>query len=173
MGNRSSLALAFGIGVVAGLRSMTAPAAVSWAATTDRLHLRNSPLAFLASEKAARISAGLALGELAGDKTPWIPSRLKPASLSWRLISGGFCGAALCLSADEDPTLGAALGAAGALLGSFAGYEARHRTTEHGVIPDLPAALLEDAIAIATALAVVSSGDRISASSRLPERDAA
>ena len=40
-------ALAFLIGVVAGLRSMTAPAAVSWGARVGWLHLENTWLAFL------------------------------------------------------------------------------------------------------------------------------
>ena len=38
--------LAFLIGVVAGLRSMTPPAAVSWAARLGWLHLEGTPLAF-------------------------------------------------------------------------------------------------------------------------------
>ncbi|HEY1434389.1 MAG TPA: DUF4126 domain-containing protein, partial [Thermoanaerobaculia bacterium] len=41
------LVLAFLIGVVAGLRVMTAPAAVSWAARLGWLHLEGTPLAFL------------------------------------------------------------------------------------------------------------------------------
>ena len=41
--------LAFLIGVIAGLRSMTAPAVVSWAARLGWLHLENTWLAFLGS----------------------------------------------------------------------------------------------------------------------------
>ena len=40
--------LAFLIGVVAGLRAMTAPAAVSWAARLGWLNLQGTPLAFWA-----------------------------------------------------------------------------------------------------------------------------
>ena len=39
--------LALLIGVVAGLRALTAPAAVSWAAHLGWLHLQNTWLAFL------------------------------------------------------------------------------------------------------------------------------
>ena len=39
--------LAFLIGVVAGLRAMTAPAAVSWAARLGWLNLAGTPLAFM------------------------------------------------------------------------------------------------------------------------------
>ena len=52
----------FLMGMVAGLRSMTAPAAVSWAAWTGRLHLENSGLAFLGSEATRYILTILAIG---------------------------------------------------------------------------------------------------------------
>ena len=45
----NTFALAFLIGVVAGLRSMTAPAVVSWAVRLGRIHLEGTPLAFLGS----------------------------------------------------------------------------------------------------------------------------
>jgi len=43
----STYVLALLIGMVAGLRSMTAPAVVSWAARLGWLHLENTRLAFL------------------------------------------------------------------------------------------------------------------------------
>ena len=43
----TSYVLAFLIGLVAGLRAMTAPAAVSWAARLGWLNLQGTPLAFL------------------------------------------------------------------------------------------------------------------------------
>lgn len=49
MSSGTGLLLAFGIGVVAGLRSMTAPAAVAWAAHTGRINLAGSSLAFSSS----------------------------------------------------------------------------------------------------------------------------
>ncbi len=167
MANRSSLALAFGIGVVAGLRSMTAPAALGWAAGTDRIHLRKSPISFLTTDKFSRTAAVLALGEMVADKTPWIPSRLAPASLSWRLISGGFCGAAISLSAGENLVQGAAMGALGALIGSLGGYSARRASGS------VASALLEDGVAVATAGAVLSSVDKLNGASWLPRQTAA
>ena len=92
---------------------------------------------------------------MVADKTPYIPSRLKPASLSFRLISGAICGAAISLSTDQDARVGAALGAAGALTGSLLGYLWRREGVEQLGVPDLPLALLEDIAAISTALAVV------------------
>ena len=46
------LLLAFLIGVIAGLRSLTAPAAVAWAAHRNWLNLHNTPLSFMGSTAA-------------------------------------------------------------------------------------------------------------------------
>lgn len=66
--------LAFLIGVVAGLRSMTAPAVVSWAARLGWLHLEGSPLAFLGAAVTPYILSVLAIGELINDKLPKTPA---------------------------------------------------------------------------------------------------
>jgi len=171
MVNRASLLRALGIGFVAGLRSMTAPAAISWAAANRRISIGSSPLAFLASSRVSRTAAKLALGEIVADKTPAVPSRLKPASLSWRLLSGGICGAAISLSDHEDPRAGAALGAAGALVGSLLGYAVRTQVRKQFDLPDLPVALLEDALAVGTALAVVSCPTRMAAPDAWADED--
>src|SRR6202162_2927419 len=115
------LALAFSIGVVAGLRSFTAPAAVCWAAHLGWLHLDGSKLAFLGTTTAVYISSALALMELVLDKQPWIGARTKPGPLIFRLITGGVSGAAL------GSALGSISGGVGALVGTFGGYQARHR----------------------------------------------
>jgi len=62
--------LAFLIGVVAGLRSMTPPAAVSWAARLGWLHVENTPLAFLGYAATPYILTLFAIGELITDKLP-------------------------------------------------------------------------------------------------------
>jgi uncharacterized membrane protein len=56
------------IGIVAGLRAMTAPAVVSWAAHLDWLHLENTWLAFLGFAFTPYIFTLLAIGELITDK---------------------------------------------------------------------------------------------------------
>jgi uncharacterized membrane protein len=55
---------AFGIGVMVGLHSLTAPAVISWVAHWGWLDLSNSRLAFLGSTPAVVIFSLLALGEL-------------------------------------------------------------------------------------------------------------
>jgi uncharacterized membrane protein len=54
---------ALGIGFAAGLRSLTPPAVVAWAAHLSWLNLNNSPLAFMGSTIALVIFSFLAVGE--------------------------------------------------------------------------------------------------------------
>ena len=70
----STYVLAFLIGIAAGLRSMTAPAAISWAARLSWLNLAQTPLAFLGYAATPFILTILALGELVIDKLPRTPS---------------------------------------------------------------------------------------------------
>ena len=86
---------AFLIGVVAGLRSMTAPAAVSWAACFGWLNLEGSPLQFMGSWVAVAIFTVAALAEYVADKLPRTPSRISAGPLIGRILLGGLSGAAL------------------------------------------------------------------------------
>lgn len=147
---------AFGIGVVAGLRSLTAPAAVSWAAYLGWLNLQGSSLAFMGSIVTVVLSSLLALGELGADLSPRIPRRTALGPLVGRLLMGGLCGACLCASAGQSLSIGALLGAAGGLLGAFAGYEIRKRLVAGWNIRDVFVALTEDAIAIGLACFLVT-----------------
>src|ERR1700677_2952663 len=86
---------AFLIGVIAGLRSLTAPAVVSWAAHFGWLHVENSWLAFLGFAATPYILSVLAIGELIADKLPNTPSRKAPPGFIARIVTGGISGAAL------------------------------------------------------------------------------
>jgi uncharacterized membrane protein len=151
----STYVLAFLIGVVAGLRSMTAPAAVSWAARLGWLHLENTWLAFLGSSITPYILSVLAIGELINDKLPKTPSRKAPVPFAARIVLGALCGAAL--GATSQALIGGLLaGALGGVAGTLGGYEFRARVVKAIGGNDLPIALLEDAIAIFGAFAIVS-----------------
>ena len=150
------IALSLAIGVVAGLRSLTAPAVVSWAAQWNWINFQNSSIAFLGSIRAAWIFTALALAELIADKLPFTPARIKPGGLLARIVTGGLCGAALCITAGESLILGAILGAVGAVAGAFAGYELRHRLVTKRNAPDLLVALIEDVVAIGGAFLIVA-----------------
>ncbi len=141
------------IGVIAGLRSLTAPAAVSWAARLGWLNLGDSWLAFLGYRATPWIISVLALGELVADKLPKTPSRKAPVGFIARIVTGGLSGAAL--GAPADAMIGGALaGMIGAVAGTLGGYEVRTRLGR-AVGYDLPIALAEDAVAIIGAYLIV------------------
>ena len=145
--------LALLIGVIAGLRAMTAPAAVSWAASFGLLPLEATWLAFLGYRFTPWILTVMAIGELITDQLPTTLSRKVPVAFAARVLSGALCGAAI-------GTLGGALlggaiaGAVGAVIGTLGGAAVRARLT--GAFgKDRPAALLEDAVAILGAVLIV------------------
>jgi uncharacterized membrane protein len=146
---------AFLIGVIAGLRSMTAPAVVSWAARMGWLQLENTWLVFLGFALTPYILSGLAIGELIADKLPKTPSRKTPGPFVGRIVTGALSGAALG-AATQELTGGLAAGALGGIAGTLGGYEFRVRLVNATGGKDLPIALLEDLIAIGGAILIVS-----------------
>jgi uncharacterized membrane protein len=149
-------AFAVGIGVVAGLRALTAPAMVSWAAYLGWLNLDGSPLALMGSLAAVAIFSLLAIAEFVGDVLPTTPSRTAPAPLIARVVTGGLCGACLCASAGQSWLVGAALGGIGGVMGAYGGYEARTRLVKSLGVKDVFVAIAEDLVAIGCAYLFVS-----------------
>jgi uncharacterized membrane protein len=156
MNTSSVFVCSFAIGLIAGLRSMTAPAVVSWAARWRWLDLQHSYIAFLGSAAAAYVLAAAAIVELVVDKLPRAPSRKAPLGLIARIVLGGMSGAALCAAAHQSVALGAVLGGLGGVTGGFAGYEVRTRLAKALTIPDFVIGLLEDVVAIGGGFFLVS-----------------
>jgi len=148
------IALCFLIGVIAGLRAMTAPAAVAWAAYGGWLPLAGTPLAFLGHVAAPWVFTLLAVGELISDQLPKTPSRKVPIQFGTRIVMGAVCGAAFG-AAGGMLVFGAVAGAVGAVIGTLAGAAGRARLAQ-AFGRDLPAALIEDVVAIGGALAIVA-----------------
>ena len=142
---------ALGIGVVAGLRSLTPPAVVAWAAHLGWLNLSTSPLAFMGSIIAVVIFSLLAVFELIADLLSSTPKRTAPAGLTARILMGGLCGACVCAASNQSFILGAILGALGGVIGAFAGYEVRRKLVAALNIKDIFIALLEDLLTIGLA----------------------
>lgn len=149
------LVLAFLIGCVAGLRTMTAPAAVSWAAHLGWLPLDGTGLAFLGAAVTPWLLTAAAIAELIADQLPKTPSRKVPMQFGARIVSGAVCGAAFGI-VGGSVIVGLIAGVAGAVAGTLVGYELRSRLAR-AVGRDLPVALLEDAVAIGGALWIVAS----------------
>jgi len=139
-----TLSLAVGIGAVAGLRPMTAPAVIAWAARRKWIHLGSSPFVTIISARASRTITELAISELIADKLPFTPSRLNPGPLASRIASGAVCGAAVCGAVKRPFVEGALLGGLGAIAGALAGYHVRKRLSRE--TPDFAVGLLEDAL---------------------------
>lgn len=151
-----ALVLAFGIGFVAGLRALTAPAVVSWAARLGWLNLQGSPLAFMGSTAAVAVFTLAAMGELVNDLLPKTPPRTAPAPLMARIVMGGLSGACLCAAAGQSLPAGAVLGGIGGVIGAFAGYQARVRLVNVLKVKDAIIAIAEDLAAIGLAFFFVS-----------------
>jgi uncharacterized membrane protein len=139
-------------GVVAGMRSMLAPCAVSWAVWVGILNVDATPLAFLGYKYTHIIFTVLAIGELIADKLPMTPSRKAAGPFIARIVSGALCGATIG-AARNAMVLMAVLGAAGAVAGTLGGAaRSKLAAVFHR---DLPAALVEDFIAIVMSLMFV------------------
>jgi uncharacterized membrane protein len=156
MNSGFALLLAFSIGVVAGLRSLTAPAVVAWAAHFGWINLHGSPLAFMGSVWAVTIFTILALVELIADQLPRTPSRTAPVGLSARIVMGALTGGCLGIAGGATIELGAPVGAVGGIAGAFAGYHARVGLVRMLHAPDFAIAIPEDLIAIALGLLLVT-----------------
>lgn len=156
MDTTSVFALAFVIGVIAGLRALTAPMVVSWAARLKWLGVANTWASFLGAAATPYIFTVLAIAEIVNDKLPKTPSRKAPPSFAFRIVSGAFSGAALAAGAGQSTAIGAVCGGLGAVAGTLGGYEVRTRLVKALNVPDLVIALVEDLVAVGGGFFLVS-----------------
>ena len=150
-----TLLFAFLIGLFAGLRSLTPPAAVAWAVHLGWLTLRR-PLSLVGSLPAVIILSVLAITEIIFDKLPNTPSRTAPPGLIGRIVTGGFTGACVSVGGGKSALVGAGLGVIGGIVGCFGGYHARAWLVKALRQPDFNVAMIEDLIAIGGSLFIVS-----------------
>jgi len=151
------LLLLFGIGVTAGLRTMTAPAVVAWAAHLGWINLSGSPLVFMGSVWAVAVFTMGALVEYVVDQLPSTHARTAPAPLTARIVMAMLTGACLCVGEGAWVGVGALIvggliGAIGALAGAFGGYQVRVRLVRGLRVPDAVIAIPEDLFAIGLGL---------------------
>ena len=142
------------IGVIAGLRAMTAPAAVSWAARLGSLNLAPTSLAFLGYAFTPWIFTVLALGELVTDQLPSTPSRTVPLQFGTRILVGALTGGAIG-AAHGALVIAALAGIAGAVIGTLGGRSVRARLAA-AFGNDRPAAFIEDAVALVGACLIMA-----------------
>jgi uncharacterized membrane protein len=146
--------LALFVGVIAGLRAITAPAAVAWAVALGCLDVSQTPLAFMGYRWTPWIFSVLAIGELITDQLPSTPSRKVPIQFGTRSLMGALTGATIG-AAGGALAGGLIAGIVGAVIGTYGGAEVRGRlAVSFG--RDLPAAVIEDVVAIGGVLLIVA-----------------
>ncbi len=151
------LLFALGIGVVAGLRAMTAPAVVAWAGHLGWLDIFGTYFAFMGSKWAVLLFTIAALGEFVNDQLPKTPARTSAGPLGARIVMGALTGACVAVAGGASLILGALLGAVGAVIGAFVGYNARVGLVKSLRVPDFAIAIPEDLVAIGLAVLLVRS----------------
>jgi uncharacterized membrane protein len=147
---------ALALGIVASMRTMSAPALISQAANKGQLAIKGSKLEFLNGAGAAATTALVAAGELIAHKLPLARDRAQTSSLAARAISGALSGAVLCAARKRSPWLGASFGALGAIGAAHAGQYIQQSVREKLHVSDSVMAWAEQGIVTATALLVTS-----------------
>jgi uncharacterized membrane protein len=153
----SPLARAALLGVLTGARSATPLAALALSRDSRTLAGSWQEWAVFRSPVGRFVAVAAGAGELVGDKLPSTPSRIAGGAIVGRIVAGAVVGLAMGtteLRADRR-VHGALLGAAGAVVGSVAGYLGRKALVEKTGLPDVAVALLEDALTVGGTAVVV------------------
>ncbi|ARK12757.1 DUF4126 family protein [Fibrivirga algicola] len=149
---------AFGLGFVAGMRALIAPALLSHKLVrTFPTKQPNDPMHYLAMPPASLALKVLAGGELIGDKLPDGPDRTVPVQFGLRIASGATCGAFLTQAEGADIPVGAVAGGIGTVVGTLALFRLRQWLDHSLGLPDPVVALAEDALALGLGWSIVNS----------------
>jgi uncharacterized membrane protein len=141
------LLLALLIGVIAGLRALTAPAVVAWGAALGWIDVDDKWSEWMAHPITVTVLTIFLLVELVTDQLPKTPSRKTAPQFITRLLMGAFAGAVIGSAFFHTfSALGA--GVIGAVLGTLGGAEARSRLASARGGQDRPGAILEDVVAV-------------------------
>ena len=148
------LLLALLIGVIAGLRALTAPAVVAWGAFLGWIDVTGKWSEWVAHPITVTVLTILLFVELVTDQLPKTPSRKAPPQFITRLLTGAFAGAVIG-SAFFHTFSSVGAGIIGAVLGTLGGYEARSRLVAANGGRDLPVAIGEDIVAVGGGFLIV------------------
>ena len=100
----------------------------------------------------------LMIGEMIGDKTPFVPSRTSAPALFGRLLSGALVGATLFASEGRNRNSGAILGALCAAAAAYGGERLRVAAAQDLQLPGLILAGLEDRVVLSLGKRVLQRG---------------
>jgi uncharacterized membrane protein len=144
------------LGGLTGLRTMTPMAVLCWFACAGNLEVHRSWAFWTTKLVTAVVFTVLAVGELIGDKLPKTPNRTSPFPLMARIVFGGLVGAIAATGLHGSILEGVLLGVISAIAGAFLGFHLRQHLVKDRSFPDLPVALVEDALAVG--LSVIALG---------------
>jgi uncharacterized membrane protein len=152
---------ALALGAVAGMRSLTAPAILSWEAARRKdvnpeLKLENTPFEPLTTPGVSNTLVALAVGEMVADKLPMTPSRTQAVSVAFRLISGAAVGSAVFSAERRNPAPGLLIGALGALAATYGMYTLRQKADKKLRAPDPLIGAVEDVIAVGSGIGALA-----------------
>src|ERR1700760_402542 len=133
------------IGVLAGMRSMAAPAALGQLSRKGALDEVTGPLGLVTGSTFTTTTSILAAGEFLADKLPFVPNRTAAGPLAGRALTRGLSGADIFLANRRSVAAGALIGAAAAIGAAYGAYELRKQAGEQLHLPDAIIALAEDA----------------------------
>ncbi|MFP2928794.1 DUF1990 family protein [Pyxidicoccus sp. 3LG] len=141
-----------GLGVLAGMRSMSAPTLVSRRLSQEPSPSTDPLSSALSKPWVPKVLGLLALGELIADKLPNTPSRVKFVPLAGRVLTGAVAAASSLAGQKRSAVaLAAVLGGVAAVASTWAFYSLRNVATKRLGVPNVAAALTEDAIVAALA----------------------
>ena len=137
------------MGVAAGCRAMTPPAAVAWCSHLGWLKLAGTWLEFLGNIWVRGALTLLAVVEYVTDQLPTTPSRTVPVQFGARVVTGAFAGAAIAagVGPNESAIVGAVAGVIGAVIGTLGGRMLRGKLAA-AFKNDHPAAFIEDGVVL-------------------------
>lgn len=146
---------AAGLGVIAGMRTFSAPVVVSHVYSRhSSKQLKNTSAQFMQNITTSKVFKVLAVGELAGDKLPFAGKRTSPGGLIGRFVSGALCGAIVYKTNHKQPIIGGLIGGTAAIGSAFGCMFLRLGLGKRTGIPDPVIAVIEDAIVIAAGTAI-------------------
>ncbi len=145
---RQSYGPAVTIGIIAGVRSMAAPALVSrYLKDEDEVAL-GAVGRLLTASAVSRVLQASATAEFAADKSPRIPDRVAWPSLAWRAVTGGLAGSVVAGTSGRSRLLGGVLAAAAAVGAAYGTFYLRRTLNRRLHVPDRLLGAAEDSLVV-------------------------
>lgn len=147
-----------GFGIIAGMRSMSAPALISrYLSRRFAYRLSRSPLRYIQTPLVTKGLTVLAASEIVGDKLPAMPDRITPSVLAGRAASGALVGAVISKTDGGKVIHGIIIGGLAAIAATYGAYYLRKKIGKDMHIADPVLGLIEDAIALSGGVGLLKS----------------